>query len=307
MDEEWVELLAKRLGPPIFTTGDEIRFNCFRNDCGVSGTKDSHYHLYVNIKEGKYFCQRCQRGGTLEYLCKVTGVPLPGQTLLSWNVVINSFLFPTRSEEVKDAPLDWPSEYLPMVSGTKARAYLAERGITDSDIEFYQLGIGVGKLKNRVVFPDTDVDGNLVYWVARTYGNHKAKYRNADAPRERQVFNLGRIERSKDKRRLVICEGPISAIIAGRNAVSTYGKYVTSQQISRIVAFKAEEYVVAGDGDAVYEAASLASRLFKKGCNVRFVRMQGSEDPADVGSSGMLGRIENALRWSSLSGLEVFV
>lgn len=308
--DEWIDTVARRLGSPIFTDGDEVRFNCWRRDCGSSGTLDSKYHLYVNPTSGKYFCQRCQRGGTLEYLAKALGVEAPGKSLLQWDRVINAFLYGEDNAEAKlDTSLAWPDEYVAIFPGTQAYNYLHSRGITDEMIQFYQIGFGTGFLKNRVIFPDVDKDDKLVYWVARDYAEDRprAKYRNADAPREKQVFNLGRIERSKCRDRLVITEGPISAIIAGYDAVSTYGKYVTGEQIDKIAKFEASEYVIAGDGDALYDAISLATRLHRRGLNVKFVRMTGDEDPASIGSLEIKKRIDCAPRWSAMSSLEMMV
>lgn len=310
MADEWVEVLAKRLGPPIFTTRDEVRFNCWKQECGSTKTPDTKYHMYVNPIAGKYFCQRCQKGGSLEWLAKALGIEAPGESLLHWERVIQSFVFGDK-EPVKEVPeIQWPEEYNALFVGTKAYRYVQERGITEQMIDFYQIGFGTGFLKNRIIFPDTDKDGKLVYWVARTYaedGKPRAKYRNADAPREKQVYNLGRLERDNMKDRVVICEGPISAIIAGYNAVATYGKYVTGEQIDRLARFKAAEYVIAGDGDGLYEATSLATRLYRRGLNVRFARFFGDEDPASVGPAVVQQRIESALTWNSTSVLEVLV
>lgn len=309
MRDEWIESISRRLGPPIFTDGDEVRFNCWRSDCGASGTPDTKYHLYVNPKKGRYFCQRCQKGGTLDYISKILGVSAPGQTLLSWDTVIASYLYGTPKVEDDFVPvtMPWPDEYVPMLPGTQAYAYLQSRGITDDMISWHKIGYGLGFLKNRIILPDTDKNGDLEYWVARTYGTHKAKYRNPREKRDTHVFNLGRMEQHGLRESVVICEGPISAIVAGYNAVCTYGKYVTAAQIERLVKFRAREYIIAGDGDGLYAAVSLATRLYKRRLNVKFARFFGVEDPASVGSVEAQKRIADALIWNSTSVMEVLV
>lgn len=303
--DPWVEIVARRLGPPIFTTSDEVRFNCWRSDCGASSTPDTKYHLYLNPIKDKFFCQRCQRGGTLAYLTKVLGLPPPDQTLGMWESILHTFLFgsgvPDKLVEVELPP---SSQIYP---GMKAFQYLTSRNISESKISHYGLRAGIKEQINRILIPDVDSSGRLVYWVARTYGNHKAKYRNATAPREYQVFNLGRLESKNHKGRLVICEGTISSISAGYDSVATYGKYVTGEQVQRLVDFNADEYVIAFDGDAVLEGVSLATRLHRRRCNVKFVEFDYHEDPNSIDGFDMRRRIHSALRWHELAAAQLLL
>lgn len=318
-----VEQFSSRLGSPIFTNSEEVRFNCYRKDCGGPGRPDTKHHLYLNPIKGKYFCQRCRRGGTVEYLAKSLGVQSPEKVLGVWDKLVNSFLF-GDSEEEKLSSATYatiPRDYIEILPGTTAYNYLISRGIDDLTMQQYQLGFGTARLfeipreehplyagKNRVIFPDFNSDGTLCYWVARTYsGLHKSKYKNATVPRDSQVFNLGRVQSRGYKGQLVICEGPISAIIAGENAVATYGVYVTGSQIDRLVAHAADEYVVAVDGDAVGEGVSLCSRLWKRGLNCKMVRFAPDEDPASVGRDEFQRRVNTAVVWNANAALEVLM
>ncbi len=301
----WVEIISSRLGTPIYTCGDEVRFNCFTSGCRVPGrAPDTSHHLYVNPSKEKYFCQRCQRGGTLEYLTKVLGLPSsPNQDVSLWKKVISEFVYGTPHVEEADE-VDLPDDYVVMLGGSKAFKYLQTRGITWNQVEFYGLGFGTKELKNRVIFPDCDSKGNLVYWVARTYGNHKVKYKNAPVPRTKKVYNLGRITRLGYRKQVVICEGTISANVAGYNAVCTYGRYVTSQQVELIVGLNADHYVVAFDGDAFIQNLFMATKLGRKGLNVSVVQFAYDEDPASVGYEAMQEKISKSVPWERF-GLEV--
>lgn len=305
--DAWVETVAKRLGPPILTTSDEVRFNCWRRDCGADKSPDTKYHMYLNPVKGKWFCQRCQKGGSLDYLAKVLGLKSPEKSLDMWERIIHGFVF--GSAKVDDEPefVSWPSEYQPMLPGTQAHAYLSGRGISDTKISHYEIGFGIGELKNRIIFPDTDRDGRLVYWVARTYGKHHAKYKNATAPREQQVFNLGRILARGNLSRVVIVEGPISAIVSGYDTVATYGKYVTGEQITKLVKAGFDEYVIALDGDALLEGVSLATRLHRRGLNTRFVRFNYFDDPGSIGSRETRRKIHTAEKWDEWSAIKLMV
>ncbi len=285
--------IAARLGQPVFTTGDEVRFNCFRRECD-----DSKHHLYVNLGKEKYFCQKCQMGGSLENLLKVLGIPSLEQPLSVWKKVMQDFLFGSENSvaEREQVTLD---DYRTVFEGSEALRYLKSRGISQKRVYHYGLGFGVGKLRNRIIFPDYDKHGKLCYWVARTYSNHRAKYKNATASCRDQLYNLGRMIKSGDRERVVITEGPISAIIAGYDAVCTYGKFVTGTQISKLVEFGAQETIVAFDGDALNESISLASRLFRRGLKVKFIQFAATDDPASVGPVEMRRRIRTAEAWST--------
>ncbi|MCG8433049.1 MAG: hypothetical protein MJA83_03330 [Gammaproteobacteria bacterium] len=316
--------LATKLGPPILTTSEEIRFNCFRADCG-GGRPDTKYHLYMNPIKEKWFCQRCKFGGSVDFMFKLLGLTLPRKNLSLWDQVIQKFLYGKYEGEDKAerCSVSLPLDYTEMIPGTKAYEYCLSRGISPARIDKYKIGFGTAHLgtlpkedrkfyagKYRLVIPDFDSSGEVTYWVARTYGSHTAKYKNAQAPSEFQVFNIGRFEKFENfshSRRVVICEGPISAIVAGYDAVATYGNFVTGEQLDRLVRLKVGEYIVAFDGDAVGAAMSLASRLQRRSCPVKLVNFAYNEDPASVGPLEIRERIMKAPSWNDLAALEAIV
>ena len=297
-DKAWATVLGDRLGQPLFASGSEVRFNCFRNDCGNSGEKDSHYHMYVNTDKGKYFCQKCQRGGTLEWLAEFLGVTPPEDNLSLWNEVINDFLFGSKEEKAVEAPVEQP-EMMDLVPGTTALRYLSERGISQLRIRAFDIKMGIGKLRNRVVFPDYSDSGELEYWVARDYVGRDPKYRNSKSPRVNKIYNSSRWIRCQRFSQVIICEGVISSIVTGYDTVATYGKYVTGGQVERLCEMNADTYVVAFDGDAVAEAISLASRLCKRGKCTKIVKFPYDKDPADLGCRETRSRVREASKFSN--------
>jgi len=92
----------------------------------------------------------------------------------------------------EDDPTSLPEEYEPiLIDGhKKARKYLEGRGITTEDIIKYKLGVCYsGRYAGRIIFPSFDSEGNLNYFVARTY--HEDNDYKYLAPRSRPniVFN----------------------------------------------------------------------------------------------------------------------
>jgi len=300
-----IELISRRLGKPDLTSSDEVRFNCFTSNCGALNREaDTGKHLYVNPKKERYFCHRCQKGGTLQYLSKILDLPAVEDEVTLWTKVINEFLYGITVTSKKVEKLLLPSDFEPIISGTKAYKYLISRGITQEQVEYYNIGFGTKALKNRIIFPDYDKNGELIYWVARTYGKHKAKYKNAKVSRVSKVYNIGRWLFSSYEQ-VIICEGPISAIITGYDAIACYGKYISPSQIELISSLPCKEFIVALDGDATVESIRLGTCLARKGLNVRIVKFLYDEDPALIGYDNMRKRINDALPYDLFSLVEV--
>lgn len=299
--------------------GDEYRFNCPYCIHKV-GSADTKGHLYINLElvigdaRGWSNCYRCGTAAPVKFLiegCNVdTEVTVSSGSLRK--VVLESFLPNTvKSSTRKTAGIiDFPEDFLPVSKETEAYQYLVSRGLSDEDIQEYEIGYGYARLhrleektrqryvgSGRIIFPDRDLQGRLQYWVARTYKNHKIKYKNCRSDSRMQIYSLSRASQNKDQ--VVICEGPLSAIRAGRDAVATYGKLITSDQILILAKSNFNRYVVALDGDAKQEAYRLAKALSSKGKKVSIVDFRYGEDPASV--DDIRDRIDNAVPFGSKS------
>jgi DNA primase len=211
------------------------------------------------------------------------------------------------ADKVKKPEITLPEDYVSIIKGTKAHGYLMERGISDEQIAFYQIGFGTQDLREvdsaerhkfagsgRIIFPDFDSDGRCIYWVARTYMGHKIKYKNPARSNARdQVYNLAKASQFTA---CIIAEGVISAIACGYNGVATYGKEVTKEQVSMLVAAAFDHYIVAHDGDARRTSLTLAQRLMRRGCTVSLVEFARDQDPASV--PDIRDRLDRALPYS---------
>ena len=82
---------------------------------------------------------------------------------------------------------------------------------------------------------------------------------------------------------VIVCEGPISAVIAGPNAVASWGKHLSAAHLELLLGLRAEEYWIAYDGDAVLAGLAAASTIFARGRRVRFLHLPKAEDPASLG------------------------
>jgi len=273
------------------------------------GSSDTKFHLYVNPTrflhgiKGWFYCHRCHATGPISRLVSGESV---GQTVQRWNDFVQELSGVKPKEKKQQQEVVLPRDYRPVVKCTEAYRYLRDRGLSDDTIRQYRLGFGTQNLRDvsaserrlyagsgRIIFPDYSPDGEIVYWVARTYKGHAIKYKNPPNSNARdKLYNLVRASRCSA---VVITEGVMSAIAAGDNAVATYGKDVTRTQVAMLVAAGFRRYYVALDGDAFKSkpggrrhrtkrppAVKLADALFRRGCETYIVQLPYWEDPDSV-------------------------
>lgn len=259
--------------------GEELSFNC--KFCVRRGKKnpDTGRRLQVRVirddRFGYAFCHRCGFRARLNS----TYSPRAGSRRgISITVGADDL-----AELLKPAPdeLQLPRGYCPLQPEMHASQYLMSRGISWEDVKHYDLGIARG----RIVFPDY-LDGKLTYFVLREYTGGTPKYLNSPTPRNIQIYNLGRWVRGGSSQ-MIIVEGPVSAISAGRDAVGTYGKSFSDEQVEILVGLalkgRLKTIYIALDPDARKESLSLAGKL-ALGCqDIRLVTLPSGADPNNLG------------------------
>lgn len=329
-----IRLLDEKLGQHRVSGNDYIY--CCPYCAKRVGTKDTKYHLYVNTSlkinsdVGWFNCFKCSVVGPIRFIVgenykdRLYSIT-PSDNLKKYLIQI----FNSRNAQKAENNVALPLDYLEIIYGSDPHKYISNRGITDDLMHWYKLGVGSMKLSTvdpehrdryagsgRVIFPDYDKDGKIEYWVGRSFVNHRSKYKNCRCDSRDKIYNLGNLQRKGETGNVIITEGPISAIMAGKNAVATYGKNVTKDQIIRLVKEKFSSYIVALDGDTRKEViirqtkrfvAShtfyVASALKSYGCDVYVVDFGEDEDPASI--SDFKSRVENAKRFS-FGTIEIF-
>ncbi len=110
------------------------------------------------------------------------------------------------------------------------RAYLESRGISMDVIRRHGIGCALaGRYAARVIFP-VHLEGHLVAFQARDItGRSAAKYIGPPGVRLGEVlFNL---DDARTHDRIVLCEGIVSAIRTGPDAVACFGKALSPSQV----------------------------------------------------------------------------
>lgn len=291
--------------------GSNWRYNC--PFCiKRKGTPDTKHHLYVDPTKfrhgiiGWFICFKCEACGPASRLDQ-KGTTQSRHSVTQWEQFVKRLRTGGLFELTVASEVELPEDFTPIIHHTDAYNYLIGRGITDEQIARYRIGMGTANLKDidasnrkhfigygRICFPDYDSEGNLTYWVARTYYNHKLRYKNpSGSDVADKIYNLAEASKHED---VIITEGVFSAIKSGYGAIATYGKNVTDQQLRILISFGWRRYYVALDGDAKKEAIKLSEKLTSRGCDVYVVQFKDFEDPDSVVS--MKQRVENALQFT---------
>jgi hypothetical protein len=164
----------------------------------------------------------------------------------------------------------------------QAYNYLKQRGITDEMIEKYGMGFcDRGKFTGRVIIPSYDSEGELTYFIARSWNPHtKAKYMNPEASKDEIIFNESLIDWGKD---VYLCEGVFDALFLP-NSIAMLGKHMSELLLNTLYEKAKGNIIICLDSDAWSDAVKLyhnlnGGRLYGK---VKIIKLTGDDDVADL-------------------------
>lgn len=247
-----------------YHSGDEILFFCPK-------CKHHKKKLSVNLEKNKYKCWICDyRGNSVRRLVRRFG---SFQQQQEWakiddTIEIASFedVFSTEQEveEKVEQVIDLPEEFKTLCSDSLSIAtrpifrFLHQRGVSKQDIIKWKMGYcSSGEYKERVVIPSFNDDGNINYFIARSYGRDWMKYKNPPASRD-IVFNELYVDFDDD---LAIVEGVFDAIVAG-NAVPILGSSLKEDsKLLRKIAEHDTPVYIALDPDVEAKAMRLIKKM----------------------------------------------
>ena len=154
--------------------------------------------------------------------------------------------------------------------------------MTKEDIKRWKIGYcSSGEYEGRVVFPSFNLNGNLNYFVGRSYIGDWRRYINPSV-RSDVVFNHLMLDFLKP---VIIVEGVIDAIKAGTNSVPLLGSTLSETSIlfSEIVKNDTTVYL-ALDSDASKKTERLIKLFLKYDIELYVVDLQGTpyEDVGDM-------------------------
>ena len=198
--------------------------------------------------------------------------------------------FPDGKGNIDDktyAKVELPKEYKPLstilasLPYRQAKSYVIKRGITEQDIVKYGIGYcETGKYKNSIIVPSYDKNGNINYFISRSYEKDPSRKYNAPSCNKNDLIGLEYFINWKVP--VILCEGVFDAIALKRNAIPLFGKTIPKSLMLKLVESDVKTVYLALDKDALKEAINYSQQLLNLGKDVYLLELQG-KDPSDIG------------------------
>ena len=258
--------------------------------------------MSINVSKGFWKCWTCDtRGKNIYRIVRKFGT-LSQKS--QWRELTSTIeydkledLFEEKIEEKQI--LEMPEGFTSLANktlpptGFAARNYLRKRGVSKQDIVWWKMGYcSGGEYEGRIVIPSFDDEGDLNYFVSRSY-EKKAypKYKNPSASKN-IIFNDLFVDWSSD---IVLVEGVFDALVAGRNAVPVLGSTLAynSTLLQKIVKEDAAVYV-ALDPDAKKKELEIIKTLLDFDIEVWKVDIGDNEDVGSMSKQDFQKCLSNA-------------
>ena len=297
--------------------------NCVERDGWMEARK---YNLEVNLQKQVFKCWKCcsideHMSGSIIKLIRMHGNDkllqeykdviheIRNSELYKINFTSGDFNIDTSVIEREELKL--PSSYKPFKKDGKnnygALKYLKDRGIGWDIIERYKIGYTEREEENkkgsfRIIIPSYNAIGELNYWVGRDYlpksdkFPSRVKYDNPKVEKKNIIFNEEKLQWDAD---ITLVEGPFDHIVVP-NSVPLLGKALNKEyKLYWDLITKANANVnIMLDADAFSTVKELYKflnhgRLYGK---IRYIPMEGDEDPSSLYQSGGYKKIVEHLR-----------
>ena len=297
---EKLKLLKRALGR-CWTNEEEHQFHC---------PKCNHHKLKlsVNIDKGVFKCWICDYSGTKISPLIRRFAPsydadwrwLEGEgDLDKYDTIV------AEQEELPPQVIDLPENFQTL-TGKKTRVkrkalnYLYSRGFTDTDILAWKIGFcDFGEYQDRVIVPSFDVQGNLNFFIARSYTDDWMKYKNPKVSKD-IIFNGLNVDWDSD---IILVEGVFDAMKC-RNAIPLLGSTLRENSIlfQKICERKPNVYL-ALDDDVKDKEFGIAKRLREYGINAMSIKITPYADIGEMPVEIVEERKQNAAIVSDLDYL----
>jgi DNA primase len=158
--------------------------------------------------------------------------------------------------------------------------YLSKRGITEADIVKYNIGYCEdGLYGGRVIIPSYDDNGELNYFVARSfYEDEKMKYKNPPISRDVIVFD-NMINWNEP---ITLVEGVFDSFSVKRNVIPLLGKFLLSKLKNKIMEKGVKDVTIMLDSDAVDDSTKHTEWFQKNGIKVKNI-IPTDKDAGEMG------------------------
>jgi len=291
-----LEILKSILGQT-YSSSEEYLFHCPR--CEHHKKK-----LSINLDKNVFKCWVCDwRGKDIYRVVRRYGTYDQKQTWKSFGSAVDVINFSNKLFESVEhdyrQKISLPEEFRSLANKNMPKTayypinYLESRGIGKSEIIRWKIGYcDQGEYSGRIIIPSFDCDGDVNYFIARSYDREWPKYKNPTGARKDIVFNELFLDFDED---LVIVEGVFDAIVAGPNAVPLLGSTLNENHplFSRIIENDTPVYVGL-DADAKKKELKIINSLLKNDIEVRKVDLGNYSDVGQMKRGVFLDKKQTA-------------
>ena len=259
--------------------------------------------LSVNFSKDKYKCWICDRAGSTHRLVKRLGSFLQQQKWkeLTGVVEVSEFEKIILEQNIPEEPeeeviLELREEFVSLCNKNSSATamplnYLARRDIYKQDILRWKMGYcPKGQYEGRIIIPSFNMDGQVNYFIARTYDKSWRKYMNPPESKD-IIFNELMVDWESD---IVITEGVFDAIKI-ENSIPILGSSLRegSKLFQQIIKYDPAVYM-ALDPDAETKEYKMIEGLLKYGIEVYKVPIKPYKDAGEMSHEEFMERKKSA-------------
>jgi hypothetical protein len=255
---------------------------------------DGKFNLEINTAKRMFRCWKCDEprfSGSLGKLIRLYGSHMDYEMYKSYAGIFQDYV--SEDDEVEYAQVHLPEEmvyFSQMEEGNlehfEAYNYmLLERKISREIMLKYRLGFcTTGKYAKRIIIPSFDANGEVNYFVGRSYDpkEKKMKYRNPPVDKDKIIFNEGLVNWDST---VYLVEGAFEMLSFPVNIIPMLGKTLSATLFLKLQELK-PDVVVLLDPDAYKNAVELYYMLYTiyVGCEerVKLVKIPSEKDLDDL-------------------------
>jgi len=277
MKFDWVAFLA-HFNIPYISQGRHMSQGWIAVNCKHPShrSKDVDYYLGINPDHGGCHCWSCGTHSTLEVIQSQLGCTkneaLKQMKQFSRNEVLNSL----REKRVGGSTaITLPTRPFTFVE----EKFLKKRKISPEMVKEFDIRSGgiIGFFSHRIIFPIYQ-DNTIVSLTSRSIiKDEKLRYKTLPlaqevTPHKYTLYN----QDNTRKEQVIVVEGIIDCVRAGKGFVSTYGISVTAEQMVLLSDY--DKVLISFDNDDAGSSASesLAYNLASLGTNVEIISIKGN-------------------------------
>jgi len=277
MSDRKLKIIKEFLGS-FFKSKDEFLFHCPK-------CKHHKRKLSLNFDKNVFKCWIC------DYVGKDIGRLVYSygnrDSKSQWRTLTGVVDFSEVDEaEEENIVVKLPEEFISLTSkkvsplSITVRQYLKSRGLTRDDLVWWKIGYCPdGEYDKRIIIPSFNLEGELNYFIARSYtpGSWQ-RYKNPPAERD-FIFNELYLDWDKD---ITIVEGVFDAIVAG-NAIPLLGSTLreNSYIFQKIIA-NCDKVYIALDNDAKEKEFKISDLFRLYGVDVYRINTSGFGDVGEM-------------------------